>query len=199
VAGPGVSLFGDWGKAKAILGNLEQKFEAAADRAMMQEAQFLRGEIVKYMREGAILPLDAKTIAVRAFIGFKGTKPLIHSADMRNSIQVTRLGKQVFVGILRTAKSKGGKDLANIAQMMEEGATVVVPITAKSRRFYHAALAAAGIALPKMHGAGGGGGVAIAVVHIPARPFMGPVFEKHAKPEDVRARFFARMAELFKG
>lgn len=193
--GIGVQLVGDWGKANQILGDFDARFKQASERAMLQEAQFLRKEIVTYLREGGVLPLNPKTLAVRAFTGFKGSKPLIRTADMRNAIQVTRVGDAVFVGILRTARSKGGRAIMNVAQLQEQGGTVVVPITAKSRKFYHAALAKAGLSLPKSHGSGGG--AAIAIVHIPPRPFMAPAFEKWGKPDEVRARFFARLAKLF--
>lgn len=195
-----VSLFGDWKKAHAIVGTMQKKFEAAGERAMMQEAHFLRGEIVKGMREGspggqAFAPLAESTLAVRAFLGFKGTKPLIHHGDLWNSVVVKRVNVGVFVGILRTAKTKDGKGLANIAEMMENGAgPIVVPITDKSRKFFHAALAKAGLS-PKSKG--GGGGHAIAIIRIPARPFMQPIFDKWGKPADVRQRFYERMITIF--
>lgn len=195
-----ISLFGDWSKAKSLLGTMQQKFEQAAERAMLQEAHMLRGEIVKGIREGApggqaFEKLAESTLAVRAFKGFRGTKPLIHRGDLRNSIIVKRTTNGVFIGILYSAKTKDGKGVANIASMMENGAgPIVVPITDKSRKFFHAALAKAGLS---PEGKGHGGGHAIAIIRIPPRPFMRPIFDKFAKPEDVRQRFYERIVTIF--
>jgi hypothetical protein len=192
----GVTKFGDWGKAKAITGSMVEKFGTASKRAVLREAHFMRGELVKYLREGTFEPLDPKTLAVRALTGFKGTKPRVRTGDTRNSIVVKEIGDGAFVGILRTAKSKQGKALANIAEIMEFGATIVVPITLKSRRFYHAALAKAGLL-----GGGGShrtkGGPVIAIVKIKPRPIFAPVWAKHGQPDAVRGRFMANLAGVF--
>jgi hypothetical protein len=39
----------------------------------------------------------------------------------------------------------------------------------------------------------------VAVLQIPPRPFLAPVFEKFAKPEDVSRRFLARVAKNLGG
>lgn len=197
-------MVGDWGKARAIVGNMAERFEIAAQRAMMQEAHFLRGEIVKGIREQApggepFAALAKTTLAVRKFRGFGGTKALMVKGDLRNNIVVKALpdGKGVFIGILRSARGRNGQELVNVAKMMEEGAgPILVPITAKSSRFYHAALRRAGIEPPN-HGHGGGGGVHIAIVRIKARPFFGPVFKKFGDPAAVRERFYLRLASIF--
>lgn len=211
--GSGVKLFGDWDKADKIVNTMQPTFDQAARKAMLQFAHFLRRQIVTGIREGApggeaFTPLSPKTLAVRAFRGFKGTKPLIHRGDLRNAIVVKEVPsmKAVFVGVLRSASrggQPGGEPLINVAQLMEQGGgPYVVPITAKSRRFYHAALEAAGLAP-----AGGGGGasgsgsgkVSIAIFRIPARPFLRPVFDKYAKPDDVRAFFYDAVAKMMNG
>ena len=204
-AGYGVKLFGDWGKAAAILGSLDKRFQAAAKRAMLQEAQFLRGEIVKGIRDQApggqpFAPLAKSTLATRKFRGFGGTKALMVRGDLRNSIVVKAVadGQAVFVGVLRSAKGKNGQSLVDVARLMEEGGgPFLVPITPKSSRFYHAAMRKAGISIPSTHG--GGGGVAVAIVRIKARPFLAPVFAQHGQPNKVRERFFLRLANLFMG
>lgn len=201
----GTKLFGDWQKGSSSLKNLKDNFPAAAKMAMMQEAHFLRSEIVKGLDAQApagedLKPLSPLTIAARKFAGFKGDKALIRRADMRNSITVKPTGAGVFVGILRTAKNKGGQSLVNLAKLHEEGGgPYVVPITTKSRRWYHAMLAKAGIAGPAGVGTEHGGGATVAIIKIPARPFMGPVFNKFGTPDAVRGRFFANVARLMNG
>lgn len=197
-------MFGDWSKAAKVTGSMQQKWEAASKRAVLQEAHYLRGQIVTGLRDGSpggetFKPLSPITLATRAFAGFKGTKPLVRKADMRNAIAVTNVPGGVFVGILRSAKSADGKELHNIAEMHENGAgPIVIPITPKSRRFYFAALAHAGIDPPASAG-GHGPGLAVAIVRIPARPFMGPVFRKDGKPELVRVRFFRSVSQAMGG
>jgi hypothetical protein len=201
----GVELFGDWKKAKAICGSMEERWKRAANKAVLQEAHFLRGKIVKGISEQApggeaFKPLSPLTLAVRAFIGFKGSKALIVRGDLRNGIVAKSLPDfgSAFVGILRTAKSKTGKPLVNVAMLEEYGSgPIVVPITPKSQKFYHAALARAGIVLPK--GGHASGGLTIAIMRIPPRPFMGPVFNKFGTPEQIRSRFFHSVVESLAG
>ena len=201
MAGFAVKLVGDWGKALRICGSMMQKLEQTQKRAVLQEAHFLRGEVVKGIREGApggkeFKPLSPETLAIRKFEGFGGTKPLIRRGDLRNSIVVKSVGDMVFVGVLRTARGKDGQALVNVAETHEFGrGPFVVPITPKSRRFYHAALAKAGLA--SKGGGHGGGGVAVAIVTIPARPFLTPVFEKFCAPDQIKARFEKRMRAIF--
>lgn len=200
--GAGLALFGDWGKAKALLGTLAQRFKTAANQAMLQEAEFLRAELIKYMREGELRPLSPKTIAIRRFGSardrrrFKGTRPLTRAGDLRNSIRVHKSPDGILIGILKSAKGKDGQKLINVAQIMEFGSKpFVIHVTKKSSAYYHAALARAGIPLPSS-GGHGGGGYPIVIVRIPPRPVFRPVFEKFGKPQDVRARVAERLSKL---
>ena len=193
-----VSLFGDWAKAKDALLTLEQGFKRAGERAVLKEAHFLRGKIVEGFREQApggqpFEPLAPSTLAIRKGTGFGGTKALIERGDLRNSISVVKTGEGAFVGVKRTATSRDGKSLLNIAKIHEEGSsTFVVPITPRSSRYYHAMLRKAGMDIDAK-----GEHHTIAIIRIPARPFLRPVFEKFAKPDEVRARFYANLtAEL---
>jgi len=191
----GGELFGDWDKAKEIVEGMQERWKKAAEKAVRAEANFLRGKVVEGLREQApggraFKPLSPLTLAVRAFAGFKGTKALIRRGDLRNAIVVKEAHEETFVGILRTARGKGGESLVNVGEINEFGAgPIIVPITPKSRRFYFAALTRAGITPPASAG-GTGEGLAVAIVRIPPRPFMTPVFEKYATPEQVRERFW---------
>jgi hypothetical protein len=201
-----MGLFGDWDKAAEITGSMHERFERASHQAMLAEGHYLRGQVVKGLREqapggDAFKPLSPLTIAIRSFAGFAGTKALIRRGDLRNMIVVKSMPaeKAVFVGVLRTAVSKDGHSVINVAEMNENGAgPIVIPITPKSRKFFHAALAHAGFSLVPGHGHGGGG-MSVAIVRIPARPMFRPVFEHDAKPDAVRKRFYAHVARAMAG
>ncbi len=195
-----MKLIGDWVKAAKITDSMNRRFRAAAEQALLREGHYLRGKIVQNITSGGALagkpfaPLSPSTIAIRKFLGFGGTKILMHTGALRNSITVKRVGDAVFVGVLRQSRGKGGKSAANIADIHEFGrGPYRVIMTARQRRFLMAALGAYGGA-PKP---GKGGGVLI--IKIPARPFMGPVFERFAKPADVKERFWSHVSRAMGG
>jgi hypothetical protein len=199
-----VTKFGDWSKAGSILSGIGVKIKDAYTKAAAQEAQHLRKKIVEGLRSGApggkqFKPLEASTLAARRFgtrSGGRGkSKPLIVSGDMRNAIQVTRFGtEKFFVGILRKAKGRDGKRITNVAESHEFGRKFAVPITDRSRRFLMAIFRRANILKPSSEGV-----TTIAIVVIPPRPFFQPVFDKEAKPDDVRDRMMKRIAFLLGG
>lgn len=197
----GVSLFGAWEKAHKIVDSMQERWELASRRAMMQEAHFLRSKVVEGIRDQApggkaFQPLSPLTLAMRKGLGFKGTKALIVRGDLRNQVVVKANGDGAFVGVLRQARGRDGRPLVNIMELNEYGAgPFVVPITPKSRRFYHAAMARAGFTpIPT-----GQPGAVVAIVKIPARPVFGPVFERWGKEADVRDRFWKRVAKELSG
>ena len=106
-------------------------------------------------------------MAIRRFRGFGGTKALIAGGDLRNSITVTREGDQVFVGVHRTAKTRTGQSVVDIAALHEHGSRpIVIKLTPKARAFLHAAFRKAGLDGPH----GGLPSTGIAVIQVPARP-----------------------------
>ena len=187
---------GDWDVAHRFVSAASRRFKEAVDKAVLQEAQFFRTKIVEGLREQApggqpFAPLAATTLAVRRFRGFKGTKALIVRGDLRNSIVVVKQAGGVFVGVLRTAKGKAGQPLVNVAAVHEFGSRpIVLKLTPKARRFLHAAFRSAGLDAP----AGDRPSVGIAVIRVPARPFLRPTFEKYGQRGDVSSRFIARVA-----
>jgi hypothetical protein len=195
-----VTKIGDWSLARRILKNGSRRIEDALDKAVLQEAQFFRTKIVEGLRSGApggqaLQPLAPTTLAIRRFRGFKGSKPLVVHGDLRNSIAVVKQADGVFVGVLRTAKGKVGQSLANIATVHEFGSrAIAVKLTPKMRRFLHAAFRSAGLDAPD----GDRPSTGIAVIRIPARPFLRPVFEEQGNDE-VAKRFLARVALLLGG
>ncbi len=81
----------------------------------------------------------------------------------------------------------------NVAAVHELGSrSIVMKLTPKARRFLHAAFRAAGLDRP----AGDKPSTGIAVIKVPARPFLRPVFEKYGQAEHVSRRFVGRVARL---
>ena len=68
-------------------------------------------------------------------------------------------------------------------------------LTPKARTFLHAAFRQAGLDAPH----GGQPSTGIAVIQVPARPFLAPVFEKYAREEEVSRRFLTRVAKHLGG
>lgn len=194
----GIRLFGDWEKAARILNGASERYAKAVERALLKEGHYLRGKIVAGIASGApggkaYLPLSPLTLAVRSQSGFGGTKPMNVTGAFRAGVVVVKEGSglsaSVFIGIKRGTRTKDGKDLLNLAELHEFGKTYTYQMTAKQRRFLFAMLRAAGTV---SKGGGGSGGT---TVTIPARPTFGPSFEAYAKPEDVRKRLLANIAD----
>jgi hypothetical protein len=200
MAGVNIRLAGDWRKAARILNMGPARIRLAMDRAVMQEAQFFRKKVVEGIREQApggepFKPLAETTLAMRRFQNFNATKALIVRGDLRNSIKVvkkiTPLGSEAFVGVLKSAKGKGGQKLVNIAEVHEFGSRpIVIEVTPAMRRFL------AMVFQRELGGVGGGGGFStgIIVTQIPARPYFRPVIDKWFDGPDAALRFQARVA-----
>ena len=111
-------------------------------------------------------------LAIRKFRGFGGTKALTAGGDLRGSITITKEGDQVFLGVHRTAKTRTGQSLVDIAAVHELGSwPIAMKITPKARAFLHAAVRKAGLDTP----GSGHPSTGIAVIQVPARPFLAPV------------------------
>jgi phage gpG-like protein len=196
-----VKKTGPWSQARKLLAAVPRRLQAAFDKALMQEAQFLRTKIVDGIREQApggraFAPLAPTTLAIRQLRGFRGTKALLVQGDLRNSITVVKDGDRVLVGVLRTARNRAGKSLVDIAALHEHGSRpIVLRLTPRARAFLHAAFRHAGLDGP----GSGQPGTGVAIIQIPARPFLAPVFDKYAQPDQVSRRFLARVAALLGG
>lgn len=201
----GVTRYGDWEEAARIAATMQAKFKKALEQAVLKEAHYLRGQIVKGIASqapggSAFAPLSPMTLALRKADGFGGSKALIRTGALRGSISVLRVPgheAKAFVGVLRKAKSKDGKDLVNIGKVHEFGATVRK--TERQRRYLMAKLRNAGIRLPPRAGEGEGEGDGKNVFVIPPRPFIAPVIATYAKPADVKKRFYANVAAAMDG
>ena len=184
---------GDWALARRLLASGPRKLKAAVGTALRQEAQDLRKEIVQGITNQApggeeIKPLSPLTIAARKYGGFKGTKALIRRADLRNAIAAIVRGDAAFVGVPRKARGENGKSMVDVAKLNEYGSEpIVIPMTARMRRYLFALLRSAG-KKPT-----GGSGKGVVVTQIPARPFLRPAFERFKK--GARRRFLNRVSK----
>lgn len=189
---------GDWNKLSNLLGKIPKAVETATNKAIKKEGHFLRTKIVDGIRDQApggkqFLPLAVTTLAVRKFKGFNGTKALIKTGDLRNSVQVMDAPQGCFIGIERNAKGKNGKSMIDIAVLHEQGSgPIVIRVTAKMRKFLMMAFRQAGLQGPYGRGTG------LLIMKIPARPFIGPVFEKFSG-QGSRDRIEKEMVRLLTG
>ncbi len=195
----GVSLTGGWTKTTRLLGVLPFRLAMAQRKAIRQEAEFLRTKIVDGIVSQApggqpFKPLSPYTIAMRTFMRIKSEKALIERGDLVRNIKVKEIDSDhVFVGVLRQAVNREGGNLYNIARIQEYGAgPFVIRLTPKMRAFLHMVFRK--MRIPERHGGHGRGYM---VITIPPRPFLGPVFEKHAP--GVTARMADRMSKLLVG
>jgi hypothetical protein len=162
---------GDWDEFKRIAAHISSTpfFHSALEKAMHQEALRFQSAVIRGIDSGApggkqFAPHSPLTIALRSSGGFGGSKVLIHTAALRNSTTVKRMGRGTFiVGVYRRA-ARG----ANIAAVHEFGASI--RITPKMRRFLAAKMREAGVA-PS-------GGPGTGYIRIPPRPFLRPVFDQ---------------------
>jgi phage gpG-like protein len=187
-----VSRTGDWARARRLLTAAPQRLQAAIGTAVRQEAHALRNEIVQGLTRQApggepLKPPSPLTIAARELEGFGGTKALIVRGDLRNSITVFVQGDEAFIGVSRSARSKDGASMVDLAKLHEFGGPpVIIPMTPKMRRFLFALLRQAGKEPT------GGSGRGVIVVQVPARPFLRPAFDKFR--EGASRRFLERVA-----
>ena len=188
-----VSRTGDWARARRLLTAAPQRLQAAIGTAVRQEAHALRNEIVQGLTRQApggepLKPPSPLTIAARELEGFGGTKALIVRGDLRNSITVFVQGDEAFIGVSRSARSKDGASMVDLAKLHEFGGPpVIIPMTPKMRRFLFALLRQAGKEPT------GGSGRGVIVVQVPARPFLRPAFDKFR--EGASKRFLERVAK----
>jgi hypothetical protein len=188
-----ISRTGDWARARRLLTAAPQRLQAAVTTAMRQEAHALRNEIVHGITSQApggtaLKPPSPLTLAARQLQGFGGSKALIVRGDLRNSIVVVVEGDEAFIGVSRSARTKAGGSMVDIAMQNEFGGPpVIIPMTPKMRRFLFALLRKAG----KEPTEGSGRGVI--VVQVPARPFLRPAFDKFRK--GASTRFLKRVAK----
>ncbi len=172
-----IQRVGQWATANSVLGTSVLKIDKAIDIALRREAELFRAGVVKGIAAQApggkkFKPIADTTKAMRRFRNFKGNKALIVRGDLRRSIKVVKAAGGYFVGVLRSARSSVGRGLINIAAVQEFGATIVIRLTPKMRKFLAMVFRQAGLPEPASRS-----GPTI-VIKIPPRPFLQPVADK---------------------
>ncbi len=139
---PTVERFGDWKKVEKLLtGNLAARFQIAVYKATVKNALLLVKEIKKGIKSQA--PGDQPFVQLaESTIKKKGSsKALIDTGFLINSITQKIMGDKAFIGLLKTATNRSGKEIANIGAIMEYGATIKHPnggvIVMPHRPFMH--------------------------------------------------------------
>jgi hypothetical protein len=211
-------LIGDWKTARNILGAASQ-LKDAINYATVQEAHDARRKIIKGITSQApagqqFQALSAITIALRKARGFRGRKILIVTGGLRNAVTVQNVGPGLaFVGVKRSARSKDGKQLFNVARIQENGGTIVIAVTPRMRKWLMIQLRKSGFGTrekgdqkrdrggrfkKKRFVSSGDGQMSkgVLVIKIPARPFMQPIIDEIARdPEGLRKRLAMRIAK----
>ncbi|RJS14141.1 hypothetical protein DRW03_35455 [Corallococcus sp. H22C18031201] len=184
---------GDWARARQLLAAGSSRLEGALQTALRQEAHALRNEVVQGLTQQApggepLRPPSPLTLAARQLAGFNGTKSLLVSGALRNSISVVVEGDEAFIGISRSAKSPDGESLVDVAQRQEYGGPpVVILMTPRMRRYVFALMRKAG-QVPT-----GGSGRGVVVTQTAARPFLRPAFARFR--QGASRRFLLRVAK----
>jgi len=123
-----VSRFGDWEKAKQMLGtNLGARLAKALRQATVKNAMLLVREIKKGITSQAPGGIPFVRLAESTIQKKGSSKALIDTGFLLASITQIILGDRAFVGLLRGARNKEGDEIANIGAIMEYGATINHP------------------------------------------------------------------------
>lgn len=131
-------------KAKREIRKMHSRCPRAVDVAVRGEAESYRALVIQGFREGGtggkkwskLTPITRRIrkSPTRQGIGKGGTKVLMVSAQLRNSVTVHKQAEsEYFVGVLRSEKG------FNIARVHELGA--VIPVTEKMRAYFRYLLA----------------------------------------------------------
>lgn len=157
------------GAAVAGIEMRARRVKPAILQGLRYKAEYLAGEMRR--RFDNVKPANAR---VTKFL--KGSsKPLVNDADLRNSIGVIE-GDDEFSLLIGVPAGRNAK----LAAIHEGGAIIVQEMTEKQRRWMFANLPKQ-TEREKAVAAGRSQGTGIIVIHIPARPFIGPTFERAAK------------------
>jgi len=123
-----VSRFGDWEKAKQVLGtNLGARLAQALRQATVKNAMLLVREIKKGITSQAPGGVPFVQLAQSTIERKGSSKALIDTGFLLASITQLILGDRAFVGLLRGTRNKEGDEMANIGAIMEFGATINHP------------------------------------------------------------------------
>lgn len=158
---------GEWAKARAAVAGMATRMSSATDKATRQEAQLFRKMVLRAFNSRGKSNGKAWAKLKPATIRRKGSsKPLIDTAQLRNSVSVIEKGNTIFVGVSSKVR-RNGRPLANIAAVHEYGKVI-----AQQR------------------------GGKVVLIKIPQRSFIQSTADFHFKPSDVSKRYAQRVALL---
>ncbi len=163
-----VMKVGDWAKARAAVGGMATRMQNATTKATRQEAQLYRKMVLRaFQSRGksngyAWQKLKPDTIRRKG-----SSKPLVDTAQLRNSIVVIEKGGNIFVGVSSKKRRSDGGSLVNIAAVHEFGKVI-----AQKR------------------------GTKVVLITIPKRSFLQATQDAHFQPSDVAKRYAQRVALL---
>lgn len=178
----GVTMTGAWKPLGQMLarGSSPVVWRNAKEKAIVKEAHRIRGIIIEGFNRGG--PSGARwarlkpmTNLISRAYGKGDRKPLKDSGDLRNSIAVTQEGDGWFVGVHKKAQGKKGKRrMVDIAAVHENGSKrYTVRVTPKMRKFFYWLFIKTKGQIKPLKDT-----TTHIVVQIPARPFIGPVWDK---------------------
>jgi hypothetical protein len=180
---------GAWREVGRLLKDGPKFMRKSVEKELREFAKELRDKIVEGVEAQApggkaFKPLKKTTLAARRFRGFDSQKALIGSEkkNLLESITVRKKGDKIVVGVFGTRKGHGGIGVEGAGEINEYGKTILIPYTAKMRRFLHAMFKQEGLSKP------GNGNKDIIKVKVPARPFVDPVIKKYASSAAISKR-----------
>lgn len=197
---PQITKTGPWDRTRTGLAKTAIDLPKILAQGIREEAEFMRDQARRGIRSGApggqkFRDLAAGTLRARALMGGSGGAPLRDSGELERAIQVVVRRGKAFAGVPAGTKGSDGRDLAKIAQGMEEGiGPFTVTITPAMQRFL------AIVGGPAVSSAPSGGTFRM---RIPARPVFGPVLRRFGKPgpasERMKKRVQRRLGPPFRG
>ena len=191
-----IVLTGDWAKLIARYKSTAGGMHGAIEKALHQEGEFYVKKIVNGIESKApagkpFIPLKQSTINTRKALGFRSAKPLKESKDLINSVGYKVRDYVLFVGVLAESRRKDGKDAVKLANIHEFGhGPILIKVTPAMRAFLAINVFKNDLQQTKNKKSGTG----VIVVNIPARPFLGPIYERYAEGTGVK-RLYGRIIE----
>jgi hypothetical protein len=193
-----LSFTGDWKELKSTLRDTPKAIKRMVRVGPRSEAKYFQDKIVSGICKQApggkkFRPLSPSTLVARRAAGVGGDKALISTGEMVDSIRVKAVGKGFFVGVPN--RTKGGRNLAEVAAIHENGAgPFVIKMTPKMRAFIFGVLAKG-----SPRSGGGGSKPGFVVMRVPARPFIKPTFDKYGKRVLMYRRVMGMLSRLMRG
>ena len=186
---------GQWKLLDHNMVQLATRLRTAQSMVVQQEAQFLRGKIIRSFKTSG-RSNGRKWKANRpSTIDAKGSsKPLIDRGDLRNAIVVVPQGpRRAFVGVSSKKRSRDGGRLVDIAAVHEFGRVITMRVTKKMHAYVMAQIAKNGG--PSGKGSGNFRPGAMIVIKIPERSFLRASVKKHMNPAKLIPRARVRYAK----